>query len=245
MSTLNAIFALIGGVGVYFLFTAILDAPIIPRKRSLFTSTDKPAKDRQKNLFEFLEIFLYQARAPISLSEFAATSFAIGVLVGVIFYFATRAGFVSLLMVFVGFFLYYAILVARRDTATREYEKVQTQVAFIAANAFQTVGLNLDAVLATIIKNGPELTREDWITVRAALSSGAGVDMKAISKVVSYRNSPGFWRLVEAILLYRDEPERLPAILVDQRVKIKAEVELARETAAACLHPSGNYSLCL
>ena len=123
-----------------------------------------------------------------------------------------------------------------------EYEEEQPQVAYLLYNAFRSMGFNLNGVISMVINNGPDIVRDDWTRILAALS-GAVPDHRLINQVLTKRNSPGLSKLVEAILLFQSNMEKLPEVLLDLRQDITAEVRLTREANRELSGPKRELAL--
>ncbi|MCB2160624.1 hypothetical protein KQH40_00900 [bacterium] len=233
MNAINLVFAITGGAGVYLIFAGVTEHLSPPRA----ISASRAEKERKGPSFQQrIESMLYQARAPISYAEFMGTSFAIGLIVSFAFFFLTKGFLVSLFGLVVGMALYYVYLSGKKDKVAIEYEKVQPEIADIMAASFRSKGYNLPAVLNQVIVSGPEIARDDWIRLAAAMES-RNVDERAINKVLTYRNSPGLWRIVEAILLFRHELERLAPLMDKIKRDLTREVAIEREIITEMVGP--------
>ncbi len=234
MNAINLIAAIFGGTGVYLIFNG-LTGVFGPNSKSL-SLDDEIKKNARPGFQPRIEALLYQARAPISYGEFMATSLAIGVLVAAAFFFITRGLLVTIVGLLSGTLIYYLYLGDRRDRIGIEYENAQPEVADIIAASFRSKGYNLQAVLNQVIENGPEIAREDWIRLAAALESHH-LDQAVIGRVLEYRNSPGLWRIVEAIRLFRNDLERLAPLMDKVKRDLSQEVAIEREIHAEMVGP--------
>jgi Flp pilus assembly protein TadB len=234
MNAINLVAAIFGGAGVYLIFTGFTGNLFLSSgKRSLQGTNERASRTYSQAR---IEAVLYQARAPISYAEFMATSLAIGILIAAAFFFITRGLLVTVVALLSGTGVYYLYLIDRRDRIRIEYEKVQPEVADIIAAAFRSRGYNLPAVLNQVIESGPEVAREDWIRLAAAFES-RHLDDRAISQVLEYRNSPGLWRIVEALRLFRDDLERLAPLMEKIKRDLSQEVAIEREIVTEMVGP--------
>lgn len=180
-----------------------------------------------------VEALLYQARAPISPAEFLAASAGAGFLLAVGIFWITGGYLLALAMFPLGASLYYLYLTVRREKGSRQYEEVQPQVVYALYFYLKSHGLDVLGALKHIAQTGPEIVRTDWLTLAAAVQ-GAEVNAESINRLLTVRASPGFTRLVEALLLFRSEKSgQLPQVLEDLRRDISLEVEIARESTTA------------
>jgi len=230
---MNILLAMIGSVGVTLIVLAFVDLLFPGGKkgegeiRLQVLPTQKKTKQTM-NFFGRLEVMLFQAHANISVTEFIMVSLMVGGLLGVLIYLTTRALIVSIIMLVAGGVLYYLYLLQRREKLSMEYENLQPQVAYMMLAQFNAKGNNLMAVLEYLATGGPELIRDDWKEVWASMSSSE-TDYSRINKVLSFRNSPSFTKLVEIVLMFRDNVQSMTKVLVDVRKMIAEDVEIARE----------------
>ena len=226
---INLILSIAITAGLYFLYSRLVNRPLLGGERQTLAGDGKEGK--RTAYFVRLEMLLYQAHAPISVAEFLGISLVIGLIIGAGIYFAMGASLVAVLLIPVGGLVYYLWLQARRETSALLYENAQVQVAYVLAGAFRSEGLNLDKAIQQVLINGPEIAREDWQTIRAALASQP-MDYAAINQVLNYRNSPGLSKIIEAIRVNREQIKHLPAALIKLRAVINRETATARENAS-------------
>jgi len=234
MNAINLVAAIFGGAGLYLVFSALTGA-FGPKSRGLGLPDEAKTADR-RGFQARIEALLYQARAEITYAEFMAASLGIGVLVAAAFFFITRGLLVTIVGLLSGTLIYYLYLGDRRDRLGIEYEKVQPEIADIIAASFRSKGYNLPAVLSQVIENGPEIAREDWVRLAAALESHL-VDEAGVNQVLEYRNSPGLWRIVEAIRLFRHDLERLAPLMDRIKRDLSQEVAIEREIHTEMVGP--------
>lgn len=179
---------------------------------------------------------LYQARAPITPGEFLITSVLIGLAVGFVFFSATRAILLTMLGFAAGAAIYYIYLLDQREKRSSEYESVQPQVIAALIYSFQGLGQNLDGALQNLEEEGPIIVRDDWRSIRAALQ-GIKPNFPLIHDTLTFRSSPGFSRLVETIVMFRDEKDRIINLLPGIKEELSYEVEIYRESIANLIAP--------
>jgi hypothetical protein len=179
---------------------------------------------------------LYQARAPITPGEFISTSAVIGIAVGFIFFSATRAILLTLVGFAGGAAIYYIYLLDQREKRSSEYESVQPQITAALIYAFRGLGQNLDGALQNLEEEGPIIVRDDWRSIRAALQ-GLKPNFPLIHDTLTFRSSPGFSRLVETIVLFREDTDRIIELLPGIKEELAYEVEIYRESIANLLAP--------
>lgn len=238
---MTAINILLGSFFVYGIFTTIYAvAPnlfgaqrgVALRGRAEHTVTVRKTitfNQRVKGL-------LYQARAPITPAEFMLTSAMIGLAVGFIFFFATRAILLTLLGFAAGAAIYYIYLLDQREKLSGEYESVQPQIVAALIYSFRGLGQNLDGALQNLEEEGPIIARDDWRSIRASLQGG-NTNFPLIHDTLTFRSSPGFSRLVETIVMFRDEKDRIIGLLPGIKEELAYEVEIHRESIANLIAP--------
>ncbi len=234
---MTTVLAITAGIGLFTIIIGVAEnfllRPEKPQKglKALLSDRDMQPTRPRISAGEMLATFLYQARAPITATEFLFTSLGLGALLGVGMFLASGALLISLVMFLVGGFLYYIYLSTRRDNLARQYEEAQPQVIYSLYFYLKSNGLDFQGMIKNIAEAGPEIVRDDWRNVAAAAST-AKINVEALNSLLTYRNSPSFTRIVEALLLFRgDNIGQLPSILEDLRQDISLEVEIARESA--------------
>jgi Flp pilus assembly protein TadB len=234
---MTTIFAFVGGIGFFLIALGILENLGIRPERSgkklaNLLLPDKGPHDRRKiSMLGMLNILLYQARAPISVGEFILVSLGLGALLGVLMYLVSQALLLSLVMFGIGAYLYYTYLLGRREHLSRQYEEAQAQVIYTLYFNLKSKGLDFLGMVENVAETGPEIVREDWKKVAAAVASREP-DFTVLNELITYRSSPSFTRIVEALLKFRGEKiHELARVLEDLRRDISLDVEIARENA--------------
>lgn len=215
-----------------YLIPDFVDSIRIKKKGSVLgRPVDEYQAKSKLTLTDRIEALLYQARAPITPAEFIGTSVILGVAIGGVFFFSTRALLISILASLGGGIIYYIHLLNKSERLSIEYEDVQPQIASMLWHSFRAHGLDLDKVLIEVSEKSPPIVQGDWITVRASLQ-GSSPDYKSINAVLSKRSSPGLSNMVELIVTFRDQREKIPDLLNEMREEITLDVEDTRETIA-------------
>jgi len=235
----NILLSFLAGLGLFLIVIGFLDNYFGLRNKQTgklagFDSTDHSPNPRQSiSVRKALENLLYQAQAPISIAEFLFTCLGLGVLLAFAIYLVSGAVFVSIITFFAGVLLYYAHLMNRREKLARTYEEAQPQVIYTLYFYLKSYGLDFSGAIKNVGEAGPEIARPDWQAVAAAFSQ-ADIDVESLNRLLTYRGSPSFTRIVEALLLFRGENiHELPRVLEDLRRDISQEVEISRESAVA------------
>jgi hypothetical protein len=234
---MTTLLALTAGIGLFLIGIGLAgNALLRPAKphgglEDLLSEADARPSRTKISLGVILESLLYQARAPLSPGEFLFTSMGLGALLGIGMFLASGAFLVSVVAFLAGGFLYYLYLSGRRDRLNRQYEEAQTQVVYSLYFYLKSNGLDFQGMVQHLAEAGPEIARDDWRQVAAAVST-ARINVAALNRLITERNSPSFTRILEALLLFRgDNIAQLPEILEDLRRDISLEVEIAREGA--------------
>lgn len=234
---MTTILAFVGGIGLFLIIVGVLEhigiRPERPRQKldELVSLDVQPRSRRKISMVGMLNILLYQARSPITAAEFILVSLGLGALMGVLMFLVSRALLLSLVMFGIGAYLYYTFLVGRRDRLGRQYEEAQAQVIYTLYFNLKSRGLDFQGMVENVAKAGPEIAADDWKKVAAAIAPQEP-NFTILNELVTYRSSPSFTRIVEALLLFRDEKIfELPQVLEDLRRDISLDVEIARENA--------------
>jgi tight adherence protein B len=234
---MNTILTLSGAIGLFLIVMGLLENLWRPKaKRSglagLESAEPLPTGRRALSPYTKLESLLYQARAPITVPEFVFTSLGLGSVLALVIFWVSGALLLSLVMFLMGAFLYYLYLTGRRDRLARQYEEIQPQVVYTLYFYIKSHGLDLIGAVKHVAQSGPEIVRDDWRILAAAVSQER-LNVDALNQLLTQRSSPSFTRIVEALLLFRDANlAELPQVLEDLRRDISLEVEIARENAA-------------
>ena len=249
---LNMILSLIGAIGIALIVMGLL-SNLFTQSQSqsnldLLEYTDQgtggaPQKPQQISLEDRIKTLLYQARAPISPSEFITVSLSIGGVFGVAIFLTTGGILTGLFMFIAGSAMYYVYLVGKRDKMFIEYEKEQPQILFMLINHFGLHGIDLVGALKYVASDGPAIVRDDWEQLAAAFDSPT-VNMAVIRELVNYRNSASLTRVIEAFLNYRGPKiEELPGILAKLRKSVSRDVKIARENMTMVYNARSNLRI--
>jgi tight adherence protein B len=234
---MNTILTLSGAIGLFLIVMGLLENLWRPKAKGgglagLENAEPLITERRGLSPYNKLQTLLYQARAPITVPEFVFTSLGMGSALALVMYWVSGALLLALVMLLAGAFTYYLYLTGRRDRLARQYEEIQPQVVYTLYFYIKSHGLDLIGAVKNVAQTGPEIVRDDWRTLAAAISQER-LNVVALNRLLTHRSSPSFTRIVEALLLFRDANiAQLPQILEDLRRDISLEVEIARENAA-------------
>lgn len=216
--TLNLIFALLAGSGVFLLFSGLT----LPRGVRL----EQPTQARG---LAALQVKLDAAELPVTATEFLTTCLLVGA-VGVVVAVLLGTPALAVAGLLLGPALVWQRMEGQRDKFRQSYDEALAEEVQLLREGFSATGI-LRGALDHAARNGPEPAAADLREVWRAMAAGTDLG-DAFALVVERRRNPYLRMIAEALTLKATEGGNVGDILLGLETMIREQMGLRREIVA-------------
>ena len=222
----NVALATLGGLGVWLVYRSLTTPPRVRLSKDL----ERISGEDEGGFMAGLQTMLDQAGFQITAHEYLAVSLGLGCVAALVSFLLT--GQVAMIAVSLALapVLYWSVLEARRDTATREYREALADAADIIRNTFETVP-NVQHAIRAVAEDGPPAVQGDFQSILTGLSGGASLE-EAMAPIARKRQDLFFDMLAEALCLREEEGGSIRDVLDSIARLIREQARIYRESIA-------------